>query len=126
VVAVVGLILLARNQQTKKRRLEADRLRGELETESQQVDKRQALAEETAAKARAAEAEAEAKAAEARRLHERASSHQDTAATHREDLDERRQHIDRIDPDVKTGKRADQEPDRQVVSEPPRQVDNPR
>lgn len=126
VIVIVGLVLIARNQRTHKRRLEAERLRGELETESQQVNKRQALAEETAAKARAAEAEAEAKAAEARRLRDRASSHQDTVATHLEDLDERRKHIDHIDPDVKTGKHGEQTPDREVVTEPPRRVENPR
>ncbi|MCP9272461.1 hypothetical protein [Mycolicibacterium arenosum] len=130
-VVVIGLVLIARNKRTQSRRDEAQRLRAELDAESQQVAKRQALAEETDARARAAAAEAEAKAAEARRLSERAASHQETVATHREDLDERRKHIDSLDPDVKRHKRGDdadydQTPDRHVVDETPRRVENPR
>ena len=126
-VVVVGLILLARNKRTKTRRDEAQRLRTELDSERDQVAKRQALADETDARARAAAAEAEAKAAEARRLSERASSHQETAATHLEDLDERSKHIDKLDPDVKTRRHdGDDTPDRQVITDPPRRVENPR
>jgi len=124
---IVGLILAARNKRTQSRRDEAQRLRAELDSEREQVAKRQALAEETDARARAAAAEAEAKAAEARRLSERASAHQETAATHLEDLDERRKHIDKIDPDVKAHRGAgDDVPDRQVVTDAPHRVENPR
>lgn len=128
VIAVVGLALLARNKRLHSQREEANRLRTELDSEREQVAKRQALADETDARARAAAAEAEAKAAEARRLADRASSHQETVAAHLDDLDERRKHIDRLDPDVKTGKRADADragddlPDRQVISEDPRRA----
>lgn len=124
---IVGLILAARNKRTQSRRDEAQRLRAELDSEREQVAKRQALAEETDARARAAAAEAEAKAAEARRLSERASAHQETAATHLEDLDERRKHIDKIDPDVKAHRGAgDDGPDRRVVTDAPHRVENPR
>lgn len=121
---VVGLALVARR---KRRRVEAQKMRTELEAEREKVAKRQALADETDARARAAAAEAEAKAAEARRLADRASAHQQTAAEHRDELDERSRHIDRIDPDVKRSRdRGDDEPDRQVIDEPPRRIDNVR
>lgn len=126
-VVVVGLILLARNKRTQSRRAEAQRLRTDLESDREQVAKRQALADETDARARAAAAEAEAKAAEARRLSDRATSHQQTVETHREDLDERSRHIDKLDPDVQTGRHdGDDAPDRQVITDPPRHVENPR
>lgn len=127
VVAVLGLALMVRNKRMHSRREEAGRLRGELESESEQVAKRQALAEETDARARAAAAEAEAKAAEARRLSERASAHQQTVAAQLDDLDERRKRIDRLDPDVKRRKTAaDEEPDRQVIDGDPRHVEHGR
>ncbi len=50
-------------------------MREDITTHIEKVDKRQALADETAAKARAAEAEAEAKAAEAARLKAQAATH---------------------------------------------------
>lgn len=149
IVVVVGLALVARSKRAQSRREEANRLRAELETERRQVEKRHALAEETEARARAAEAEAEAKAAEARRLRERASVHHESVATAREDLEDRRKHVDHIDPDVKARKgdgvdsdgaegvdrveagdaklRAhDDLPDRQVVGTDPRVVESER
>jgi hypothetical protein len=71
--------------------------------ESAKLERREALAQETAAKARAAQAEAEVKAAEAARLQEHAAQHQSEAAASREQLQERWDHADRIDP--KTGKK---------------------
>ena len=58
--------------------------------------RRQAIADETAAKARAAKAEAEVKAAEAARLEQRAGEHRSSVEASREDLDERRAHADSI------------------------------
>jgi hypothetical protein len=130
IVVIVGLALLARNRRTQKHRLEAQSLRDDIEVETAKVDKRQALAAETEAKARAAEAEAEVKAAEAQRLRDRASSHSESVAVTREDLDERRKHADALDPDVKSPKGdaddGSDRPDRTVVEEPPARSHNPR
>lgn len=124
IAAIVAVAMIARKKRTQSRRDEAQRLRTDLDSEDRQVAQRQALADETDARARAAAAEAEAKAAEARRLSERASTHQQTVESHREDLDERRKHADRIDPDVKT-RGVDEPPDRQVIDRPPPRVEHP-
>ena len=89
-------------------------MREELTTHVQKVDKRQALADETAAKARAAEAEAEAKAAEAARLKEQAAGRHDAVAASREDIEERRRHADRLDPKTRVD---DEDVDQQVVEQ---------
>ena len=111
VVAIVAAVLVlgalawaGRNRRNRKLHGEAERIRGEVEQESAQVARREALAEETAAKARAAKAEADVKAAEAARLEERALSHRSSVDTSRDDLDERRAHADSIDPRVKADK----------------------
>ena len=108
VVAVVALLLVlavvayaGRNRRNKQLHGQAEQIREEVHTETVKVQRREALAEETAAKARAAQAEAEAKAAEAKRLAERADVHRDAVVTSREDLEERRAHADSIDPRVK-------------------------
>lgn len=131
IIVIVGLVLLARSKRNQKHRVEAGHLREEIETENAKVEKRQALAAETDAMARAAEAEAEVKAAEAQRLRDRASSHSESVAATREDLDERRKHADHIDPDVKTGKHDDDvdrtDVDRQrdrTVEQPPVRSDH--
>ena len=140
IIVIVGLVLIARRRQTQKRRIEANNLREEIEAETAMVDKRQALAAETDARARAAEAEAEAKAAEAQRLRERASTHTESVAASREELDERRKHADQLDPDLKspkheadevrddtadTGGRSDRS-DRVSVDAPPARSHDPR
>ena len=115
VVAVVAVIIIAalafaaRSRRNKRRHVEAERIREDVTTHTAKVDKREALADETAARARAAEAEAEAKAAEAARLKERADGHRSVVAESREDIEERRRHADRIDP--KTRVRDDAGPD---------------
>jgi cbb3-type cytochrome oxidase maturation protein len=108
VIAVVAAVLVlaaltwaGRSRRNHKLHGEAERIRGEVEQESDRVGRRAALADETAAKARAAKAEAEVKAAEAARLDERAQSHRSSVETSRDDLDERRAHADSIDPAVK-------------------------
>jgi uncharacterized protein HemX len=124
IIVIVGLALVARKRSNEKRRVEAQSLREEIEVETTKVDKRQALAAETDARARAAEAEAEAKAAEAQRLRERASSHSESVAATREELDERRRHADSLDPDVKSRKH-DADEGRDVVSDHPDRPDRP-
>lgn len=109
VLAVVG-----RNRRNKQLQGKAERIREEVEHDSIQVRRREALADETAAKARAAQAEAEAKAAEARRLADRANLHRDAVSTSQEELDERRAHADSIDPRVKANE--------QPVTEDPQAV----
>jgi hypothetical protein len=64
------------------------------------VQRREAIAEESAAKARRAQADAEAKAAEAKRLQHEAQSQHGVAASSRQDLDAEFQRADKIDPDV--------------------------
>jgi hypothetical protein len=130
IIVIVGLALLARNRRTQKHRVEAQSLRDDIEVETAKVDKRQALAAETEAKARAAEAEAEVKAAEAQRLRDRASSHSESVAATREDLDEQRKHADSLDPDLKSRKGdtddVSDRPDRTAVEEPQARSHNPR
>jgi FtsZ-interacting cell division protein ZipA len=117
VIVVLGVVALAgRSRRNKQLHGKAERIREEVEQDSAKVARREALAEETAAKARAAQAEAEAKAAEAARLSQRAEVHRDAVATHREDLEERRSHADSIDPRVKSPDQKAQ--DHPVTTEP--------
>ncbi len=95
---ILGFAFVARSARDKKRRAEADRIRDEAREESNRVEKREAIAAETAAKARAAAAEAEAKAAEAARLSDRAATHREEAASSREHLDSQWQRADSLDP----------------------------
>ena len=97
-IAVVAAVFVVLRARRNRRLVEAKRLREEVDEHSAWVDKREALAGETAAKARAAEAEAQAKAAEAARLKDQATSHHEAVATSREELEERRQRADRLDP----------------------------
>ena len=98
-VLVIAAVILAVNTAKRRRRQrQAEEIRENAKVETTRVERRQALADETAAKARAAQAEAEAKAAEAARLQERAATHHNDVATSRERLDEQRKHADSIDP----------------------------
>lgn len=113
VVAVIVIILLAiaaRRATMRRRTRQAEEIREQAHLESTKVERREALAAETAAKARAAQAEAEAKAAEAARLQDRASAHQTDVASSRDQLNEQFQKADSLDPRVKTDKesRADE------------------
>ncbi len=114
VIVLAGLVFAARSRRNQRRHVEAEQMREELTTHIQKVDKRQALADETAAKARAAEAEAEAKAAEAARLKEQAAGRHDAVAASREDIEERRRHADRLDPKTRVD---DEDVDQQVVEQ---------
>jgi hypothetical protein len=114
VIVLAGLVFAARSRRNQRRHVEAEQMREELTTHVEKVDKRQALADETAAKARAAEAEAEAKAAEAARLKQRAAGHHDAVATSREEIEERRRHADMLDPKTRVD---DEAVDQQVVEQ---------
>lgn len=115
VVVIGALVWFARNKQMTRRHAQAEEIREQVRGEQAKVQRREALAEETAAKARAAQAEAEAKAAEAQRLADHAEKHRTEAATHREDLDERWSHADKLDPHVKA--EADAQADERAAAE---------
>jgi hypothetical protein len=118
VLIVLGLLVFAarRRRQTKLHG-EAQSIREQVKEESVQVNRREALADETAAKARAAKAEAEVKAAEAARLEQRAGSHRSAVETSRSELDSRREHADTIDPKVKVD-RSDGQTSEPAVEQP--------
>lgn len=104
VFIIIVLVMLARRASMRRREREAEGIREQAKLETTKVERREALAAETAAKARAAQAEAEAKAAEAARLQDRASAHQSEVASSREQLNEQLQRADSLDPRVKTEK----------------------
>ena len=122
VLIVVGLALVARSRHHTRLHGQAERIREEVEQETSNVDRREALAAETAAKARAARAEAEAKDAEATRLEQRAEEHRRAAAASRDELDARLDHADEIDPRVKAADRTDTD----VAVESPNALEQPR
>lgn len=104
VLVIVALVIAARAASRRRNHREAEKIREQATVETSKVERREALASETAAKARAAQAEAEAKAAEAARLQDRASAHQTEVASSREQLDEQWQRADSLDPRVKADK----------------------
>jgi hypothetical protein len=101
VLVIVAVAFVVRSATQRKHRVQADRIREEVREEDQRLQRREAIATETEAKARAAQAEAEAKAAEAARLQNRAATHRVEVDSTREQLDERRQHADSLDPRTK-------------------------
>ncbi len=101
---IIVLLMLARRASMRRREQQAEGIREQARVETAKVERREALAAETAAKARAAQAEAEAKAAEAARLQDGASAHQTEVASSREQLNEQWQRADSLDPKVKTEK----------------------
>lgn len=68
VVLIALLWALVSRQRRQRRSAEAEQIRGQAEQDSHDVLRREALADETAAKARAAKAEADVKAAQAANL----------------------------------------------------------
>jgi len=98
IVLIALLVFVTSRVRTQRRRVEAERIRKDANEQMAGVEKREALADETAARARAARAEAEAKAAEAARLEDRANTHRGEASETREQLEERMGHADRLDP----------------------------
>ncbi len=109
VVAAVGVLLLAAAlallaQRARKyqRHNKAENIRGEAAEETLRVRKREALADETAAKARAAQAEADVKAAQATGLQQQAAAHRSEAATSRDHLNEQWNRAEKLDPAAPT------------------------
>src|SRR6185437_12268428 len=101
ILVIIALVIAARRASGRRRQREAEGIREEAKLETGKVERREALAAETAAKARAAQAEAEVKAAEAARLQDRAAAHQTEAASSREELDAHRERADALDPRTK-------------------------
>lgn len=117
VIAVVAALLIiavlawaVRRRGEHRRRVQAEQIRERVDQQSVHVQRREAFADETAAKARAAQAEAEAKAAEAARLQQRAEAHHSNAAGAREQLDEQRAHADSLDPRATTRPEESRQP----------------
>ncbi|MEH3143654.1 MAG: hypothetical protein PGN37_26655 [Mycobacterium kyogaense] len=98
IIVIALIVFLARQSRNKRRAAEADRIREEVHHDSQRVQRQATLVEETEAKARAAQAEADAKAAEAARLAETAAGRRDALTSSQQNLDERREHADKLDP----------------------------
>lgn len=98
ILLIAAVVLLALNGRNRRRRAEAERIREQVTEETVKVERREALADETAARARAAKAEAEAKAAEAARLEERAATHRTEIAESRDELDKQSERADRLHP----------------------------
>jgi len=98
-IVVIALVaFLARSARNKRRHAQAEEMRQEIGHKTEYVEKREAIAAETAARARAAQAEAEVKAAEAARLQGTARTHLESASTSREELDAHRERADALDP----------------------------
>ena len=98
ILLLAAVVLIARQSRMKRRRVEAERIREQVREETVKVERREALADETAARARAAKAEAEAKAAEAARFEERAAAHQSDITSSREELNKQWERADSLDP----------------------------
>ena len=90
------------NKRTQHRHVEAEKIRDQAKEETLQVNRREALAEETAAKARAAQAEADVKAAQASGLEQQAAAHRSETKTSRDRLDEQWERADTLDPASQT------------------------
>jgi FtsZ-interacting cell division protein ZipA len=126
-VALAALLLLgalawvARNKRNQHRHTEAETIRDQAREDDRDVTQREALAEETAAKARAAQAEADIKTAQAKGLAQQADGHRSEAAASREDLNERFDHADALDPATPTS-----EPQRTGAHDEPPPTTRPR
>jgi FtsZ-interacting cell division protein ZipA len=94
------------NNRKRHRQIEADKIRERAKEETLQVNRREALAEETAAKARAVRAEAEVKAAQASGLQQQATSHRNEAMTARAELNQQFERADEMDPPSQTSDTA--------------------
>lgn len=93
-----ALVWVARNKRNQHRHVEAETIRDQARVDDRHVTQREALAEETAAKARAAQAEADVKTAQAKGLQQQAAGHRSEATASRDDLNERFDHADTLDP----------------------------
>ena len=104
ILIALGWVLV--NKRKHNRHLKADQIREQVKDEALQVDRREALAEETAAKARAARAEADVKAAQASGLEQQAAAHRNEAKTSRDRLDEQRDRADSAGSGLTDARRA--------------------
>jgi hypothetical protein len=109
ILIALGWVLV--NKRKHNRHLKADQIREQVKDEALQVDRREALAEETAAKARAAQADADVKAAQASGLEQQAAAHRREAMTSRARLDEQWDRADALDPGSQTPEEATQTPE---------------
>jgi hypothetical protein len=101
IVIVIALGVLARHKRTEHRRVQAGEIRDNAAEQAHEVGRREALADETAARARVAAAEADAKAAYGRGLAHQAEERRSGAATARGEVDEQFQRADTLDPDTR-------------------------
>jgi hypothetical protein len=106
VAAIVVIAFVAWTIRNSRRRAEAERLRGEIGHRTEHLEKREAVAAETEARAKAAKAEAEAKAAEAARLENTAQTHREQVNNTREELDAHRERVEKLDPKGSTAEHA--------------------
>src|ERR1700739_386082 len=82
ILVVLGWVLV--NKRTQHRHVKAGEIRNQAKEETLRINRREALAEETADKARAAQAEADVKAAQASGLQHEADSHRSGVGTSRD------------------------------------------
>ena len=106
ILILVALGWVVVNKRQRRRQVEAEKIRDQAKEETLQINRREALAEETAAKARAAQAEADVKAAQASGLQHEADSHRSGVATSRDRLDEQWDRADALDPASQTSETA--------------------
>lgn len=106
-IAVVAILVLAaiawvaRNKRTEHHRAEASEIRDAATAQGHQVGRREALADETAARARVAIAEADAQSAHAAGLQHQAEERRSGAETARNEVNEQFQRADTLDPDIR-------------------------
>lgn len=104
VLIALGWVLV--NKRTRHRHVNAEKMRDQARGETLQVNRREALAEETAAKARAAQADSDVKAAQASGLEQQAAAHRSEAKTSRDRLDQQWDRADALDPASRTPETA--------------------
>lgn len=104
VVVLAALVVIAlvfwggHRQRETHRRAQGEEMREQLRRDHIEVTHRESIIAEHDARARAAQAEADAKAAEARRLKSAADADRGEVRASREELEQRRQHVESIDP----------------------------
>jgi predicted membrane-bound mannosyltransferase len=118
VVLIAAIGVLARRQRDRRRLREAEQIRAQARDDTANVERREALAEETAARARAAQAEADVKAAEAARLHDRVAAHRSDASSARDELNAQFERADRLDPRSRKAQGREQQTDEEAGSAP--------
>lgn len=132
VAVVLALLLLAvlawaiRSRAHQRRQAEAQQIRERVDEVSQQLERREAFADETEHKARAAQAEADAKAAEAARLQQRVQADRSDLASAREELDAQCARADEIDRPVKERANEPGAPESEPRPGGPAPTDTPR